>query len=123
MKRFFGIMLVVIVLFAAGCSRTAIIPKDEAHMGAANFIQTSVTIKAGQPVKFIDDKGGAPHILVMGSQGKWESTPNSPTDLNNATGITIQPGEEKDIVFNTPGSYTVTCTIHQSMLLTVTVTQ
>jgi plastocyanin len=123
MKRiaFTALALLTLATFAA-CSRIKIVPQDEAHMGGAAFKNTSVTVKAGAPVKFIDDADGATHILVMGTNGAWTKTDGSPDQLNNATGITINPGQEIDIAFPTAGTYTVTCTIHQSMLLTVTVT-
>ncbi len=122
MKRFGIAALVVLALFAAGCSRTKIIPQDQAHMGGDNFVQTAVKVAAGKPVKFIDDAGGAPHVLVIGTNGTWQANGNAPAQLNNNTGLNISPGNEIDVVFPTAGTYTVTCKVHPAMLLTVTVT-
>jgi plastocyanin len=123
MKRLLSVVFVslILIIAASGCSRVKIIPHDEAHMGATTFIQTTASVKAGQPVKFIVDAGGATHILVVGTNGLWVANNNAPATLNSAAGLVITPGQEKDIVFSQPGTYTVTCTIHQAMLLTVTV--
>src|ERR1700682_3153565 len=121
MKNSVRMALILLAFLATGCSRVKIVPQDEAHMGSGNFVQVSVTIKAGQPVKFIDN-GDATHILVVGNNGQWISNTQAPSDLNNAVGLTVAPGQEKDIVFGSAGTYQVTCTIHQSMLLSVTVT-
>lgn len=123
MKRLAIVCCSVLLLFAmSACSRTKVLPLDEAPMSAVNFVNQSVTVQAGKPVKFSVYPDGATHILVMGTNGLWKDTPNSPKELNSSQGITIQPGEKRDIIFPTAGIYTVTCTIHQSMLLTVTVT-
>jgi plastocyanin len=122
MRRLGIILLMVLAVGGTGCSRTKVIPVDEAHMTGSSFLQTAVKIKAGSPVKFIDPVGAAEHILVVGSNGQWQTDPNAPDKLNVATGMPIQPGQEIDVVFPNPGTYTITCTIHPSMLLTVTVT-
>lgn len=121
MKRIGVVALLMLALMAAGCSRTKIIPQDQAHMGGDNFVQTAVKVTAGKPVKFIDDAGGATHVLVIGTNGIWQANANAPTQLNNNTGLTIAPGNETDVVFPTAGTYTVTCKVHPAMLLTVTV--
>jgi plastocyanin len=122
MKRIVQMALILLAMVVTGCSRVKVVPQDEAHMGSANFIQTAVTVKVGQPVRFIVNGDGAAHILVVGSNGIWIANLQAPDKLNNPSGISIAPGQEVDVPFSTPGSYQITCTIHQSMLLTVTVT-
>jgi len=123
MKKVAVALIIVASLWVSGCSRTKIIPLDQANMNGVNFINSTATIAAGKPVKFIDSPDGATHILVVGSNGIWLNNANAPKEINSSTGLTIAPGKEIDVVFMNPGTYTVTCTIHQSMLLTVTVTQ
>jgi len=121
MKRVGIVALAVLALVAAGCSRTKIIPQDQAHMGGDNFVQQAVKVAAGKPIKFIDDPSGSPHVLVIGTNGTWQPNANAPSQLNNNTGLNISPGNEIDVVFPTAGTYTVTCKVHPAMLLTVTV--
>jgi plastocyanin len=122
MKRFGIVALIMLAFVATGCSRTKVIPQDQAHMNDSAFLQNSVKVKSGKPVKFIDNTGGAEHILVIGQNGTWQPTSGTPDQLNNNTGMTILPGQEMDVVFTTPGTFTVTCKVHPAMLLTVTVT-
>ncbi len=91
-------------------------------MSGSSFLQSSVTVKAGQAVKFIDASDGAPHKLVIGTNGTWTATDGAPSQLNNSAGMSINPGQTIDVVFSTPGTYPVTCTVHPAMQLTVTVT-
>ena len=43
------------------------------------------------------------------------------TDALHAPGLKITPGITSDILFSTPGQYQITCTIHPSMNLTISV--
>lgn len=122
MRRLAVILVIVATCsLTIGCSRTKSVATDEAHMGPAAFLQSSVTVKAGQPVKFIDDASGAEHILVVGQNGMYVAQPGAPTELTGA-GTIFNAGESKPLVFPSPGNFTVTCTIHPSMLLMITVT-
>lgn len=93
-------------------------------MGPNNFEQTSITIKQGQTITFMDDKAtGSEHILVIGKQGIAQSEAGAP-DFNGKTGITFQPGQSwTSPPWTMPGTYHVTCLIHPTtMNLIVTVT-
>lgn len=94
----------------------------EVDMGIATFTQDSVTVKAGQAVHFADpDYGGGIHVLCVGKDLKCVSQPGTPAGLEVADGVTFNPGDTRDIVFATPGSYDVICTIHPSMVITIIV--
>jgi plastocyanin len=120
MKRLGIVLLALLMLGATGCSRIKLVPLDQAHMQGASFSTTTAKIKAGTKLKFINDST-VTHILVVGDQGKWTSTPGAPSELDNSNGQLVSGGQEIDIVFPTAGTYTVTCTVHPAMLLTVTV--
>ncbi len=93
-------------------------------MGATDFVgSTSVTIKAGQSVNFVDPSStGGTHILATGTNGNYASETGAPATLNVASGLTFNPGDTKAIVFSTAGTYHITCIIHPTMNVTVTVT-
>lgn len=121
MKQFGLVLLAFLALGAAGCSRTKVVPQNEAHMGSASFLTALVSVKAGQPVKFINNPNTATHILVIGSNGTWVADPNAPSQLNSQSGMMIPTATEMDVIFPNAGTYTITCTIHPQMLLTVKV--
>jgi len=116
------VVLALLPLFAlAACGQGAAAP-NEVSMTAADFSPTSVTIKAGQPVHFTDPAGvGGTHIICLGADGKCATTAQGPQTLEGS-GFTINAGDPpRDVIFTTPGTYKITCSIHPSMNLTVTV--
>jgi len=91
-------------------------------MVAADFGTTSITIKAGQAVHFTDPAGtGGTHSICLGADGTCFEGAKGPQALQSP-GFTINAGDPaKDVTFDTPGTYKITCSIHPSMNLTVTV--
>lgn len=93
---------------------------NEVDMGVINFVQSSVTIDKGQSIHFVDQQSGAMHILCVGKDGHCEASANAPKALAGS-GFTIQPGQSHDVRFDSIGVYAVTCTLHPTMNLTITV--
>jgi plastocyanin len=93
-------------------------------MGASTFSgQTSITIKAGQIVAFIDPSStGGFHHLVTGTGGAFKAAAGAPTEFATASGQTFSPGTTLGVTFPNAGTFPITCTIHPSMQATVTVT-
>lgn len=90
-------------------------------MDQTNFVVHTVTIKAGDTVHFDDTvSGGGTHIICLGKDQQCDSSAKGPQDVMGE-GFTINPGQTKDVVFPDPGTYQITCTLHQNMNLTVTV--
>ena len=114
----FVIALLAFALAGCGTSRAA----NEVDMGVATFEQSSVTIKAGQSVHFVDPTTGGVHIICVGQGVKCISQDGAPPELNTADGMTFNQGDTHDIVFPTAGTYVVVCIIHPGMQVTVTVT-
>jgi plastocyanin len=110
------------VLFAACTIRdsSAAATGPTVHMGGADFLQKSVTLKKGDSVNLVDDST-SPHIIVngswVGSQQKPAQEPGAPTVKLQFNGNDSAPMGP----FNTAGTFHVYCTIHQGMNLEVIV--
>ena len=90
------------------------------HMGGADFLQKSVTIKKGDSVNLVDDST-SPHIIVNGS---WDGSTQKPAQEPGAPTVKLQfNGNDSAPMgpFNTAGTFHVYCTIHQGMNLEVIV--
>lgn len=90
------------------------------HLGASNFVQSSVTVQKGQSLTMIDDVAVV-HIIKNGS---WV---NGNPELKQETGaptVDVQfNGNDTQTVgpFNTAGTFHLYCTVHPGMNLTVIV--
>jgi plastocyanin len=116
-------LLLILTLGVAACGGGGVslnAPANEVDMGLSNFVQTSRTISAGDSIHFVAEQGGATHVLCLGKDGKCDTSARGPQPLTGQ-GFTIQPGQTQDVRFDTAGAYAITCPIHPSMNLTVTV--
>lgn len=121
--------LALLALLALGLSLLAACSLDSGPtapntvaMGGATFNPTSITIKKGVQLTFMDEQSGSPHVLVNGQGGDYQPENGAP-DFGGKDGHSIQPGQSWSTPpWTMPGTYHVTCTIHPNMNLTVTVT-
>jgi plastocyanin len=91
-------------------------------MGSVTFTTTALTVSAGTSVKFDNPtNGGGFHILCLGKDQKCAANPDGPAELNASGGVTFNQGDSKSYVFAKAGTYTVTCTVHPNMNVTITV--
>lgn len=109
------------LLFAACTIKDASLSSGPSvHMGGSNFIQSTITIKKGDMLNFVDD-ASSPHIILNGT---WDgTTPKSSTEAGAPTVKLNFSGQGAQAAgpFNTAGTFKVYCTIHQGMNLTITV--
>ena len=104
-----------------GAKTPASVAPGTAGMNATNFTVQSVTIHAGEAVHFDDTvDGGGTHIICLGHDQQCDPTATGP-QVVMSPGFDISPGQTKDVVFPTAGTYQITCTIHQNMNLSVIV--
>lgn len=90
-------------------------------LGSGAFVgNTTITIKAGQAIKFDDSSGGS-HNLVTGTNGTFAQEAGAPSDFPSG-GLPFNGGDVKTITFPTAGTYKITCTFHPSMQANITVT-
>jgi plastocyanin len=120
--------LVLLGLFALGlltslaaCGQGPAAP-NEVDVTASDFVTSAITMKVGEGVHFSDPGAtGGIHILCLGTIGICDNSAQGPQALQG-DGFTINAGDPpKDVTFDTPGTYTITCSIHPNMNLTVTV--
>ena len=127
MKRsMMAIALAVLLLWLAGYQVRSAAAKAEqvVTMGSNTFGQTSMTIKQGQTITFVDERAtGTEHILVIGKEGVAQPESGAP-NFQGSKGITFLPGHSwTSPPWTTSGTYHVTCTVHPTtMNLTVLVT-
>lgn len=128
MKKIAGLTFPLLMILAFGltaCGQSnadaqSSAAANQVDMGVNNFVQSSVTIGTGQNVHFVVQQSGTMHILCIGKEGKCDTGARGPQELLGQ-GITIQPGETHDVRFDTAGTYTITCPLHPSMNLSVTI--
>jgi plastocyanin len=121
-------LLLIMALFLFGCGKIPgvhttgpSVPATTVQLAATSFVQSTRSIKAGDTLTFSDTAGGGGlHIICMGKDQICDKATTGPAELMDP-GFTINPGETKTVVFPTAGTYQITCTIHPSMNLLVTV--
>jgi plastocyanin len=112
--------IVLLAVMLAGCGGSP--QPNEVEMGVAAFQQSTISIKAGQAVHFVNPASGGTHVICVGQDLKCTAQAGAPAELNTADGMTFQTGDTHDIVFPTAGTYNVICIIHPGMEVVVTVT-
>jgi plastocyanin len=116
-----SLLLLALSLGLAACGQGST-ASNEVSMAAADFSTTSITIKAGQAVQFTDPVGvGGPHTICLGTNGNCDANAKGPLALQSP-GFSINSGDPaKDVTFDAPGTYKITCSIHPAMNVTVIV--
>ena len=115
-----GLAALALLAALAGCGGTK--SSNEVDMGVAAFQQTSVSVKAGTAVHFVDPPTGGTHIICVGQGTQCVAQTGAPAALNDPHGIQFVQGDSRDIVFPSAGTYNVVCIIHPGMQVTITVT-
>ncbi len=128
------LLLVVLACLAACTSAPAVAPTatlrpqltpgsqpHEVDLTATSFAQNSIRIKAGESVSFVDLLDGGPHLLCIGTNGQCQFHAKGPTVFLQNGGLTIDAGQVRQVQFPEKGTYHITCAIHRTMNLTVTV--
>lgn len=91
------------------------------HMGASNFLVSSISIPKGAKLAIIDDVA-VPHILQNGMYDA-NGTPKPSKESGAPTvNVNYAGSDTHDIgPFTTAGTFHIYCTIHVNMNLTITV--
>lgn len=94
----------------------------EVDLTATGFVQDSIRIKAGESVSFVDLLDGGPHLLCIGTNGQCLFHVGGPEEFRQNGGLSIDAGQVRQVTFDRTGTYHITCAIHSTMNLIVTVT-
>jgi hypothetical protein len=96
--------------------------------GAGVFIgPTNFSIPADTAIVFDDRVGADPahsggtHMLFTGINGQFTPQPGAPPVFNTAQGTIFRPGQQREVIFPTPGRYSITCAVHPAEYLTIVV--
>jgi plastocyanin len=124
MRKMIG-SLVVTAFLLTGCGVHAgggpAASADAIRMDHLSFAPSSRTIPAGSRLEFVNTGSRALHVLVTGHDAQPRSEAGAPS-FGGASGHRSEVGERwLTPSWAAPGTYTVTCTLHPSMNLTVTV--
>jgi len=111
----------VIVALLAACSSPSASPTDgggggdtQISLSGSAFTPSSITVAVDEAIEFDNDDGRS-HRIVEGEDGAEVGDPAF-------TAIELESGERSGpVTFDAPGTYQLTCTIHPSMNMTVTV--
>jgi plastocyanin len=111
--------MVTALLVLPGCGGPA---ANEVDTRLVSFARSSITINHGEAVRFVSSaQSGGVHVLCVGQGLTCVPQPGAPAELNTTTGLDIEPGNQRGIVFPNAGTFQVVCTIHPNMVLTVIV--
>lgn len=123
MRKFTLLLSLMLLLALAACDSGGNGSPNTLTLGGSGFVgSTNISITSGQAVTFDDpsDSGGI-HHLVTGKDGQFSAQAGAPSQFASADGINFNPGDSQSITFPTAGTFTITCTIHPTMLATITV--
>jgi plastocyanin len=81
---------------------------ETVSMANTQFTPSSLTIQAGTTVTFTDTSG---HTVTQGTDGVADDDPI----------VDEQGGEDIEVTFDEPGTYNITCKVHPTMNMTITV--
>jgi plastocyanin len=106
-----AILILTLILTACGggdASEPADGGGETVSLSGSQFSPGSLTVSAGTTVTFTNTSG---HTVTEGSNGQAADDPI----------IDEQGGEDIVFTFDEPGTYNLTCQIHSSMNMTITV--
>jgi len=109
----------------AGCAHPAPtggpVAPDAVGMSLLAFEPAARTVPVGTRIEFVNGGSRAVHVLVPGEDAQRRAQAGVPS-FGGAYGHRSEVGDHwRTPAWTTPGTYRVTCTLHPSMNLTVTV--
>ncbi len=107
-----GVML--LTLLALGISSGGDAPAAVVHMTSLNkFVPASVTIKAGQSVKWVNDDAATHTVTTDPSQVTNEDDVQIPSGAKPFNSNSVGKGKSFEHTFDVPGTYQYACAPHE----------
>ena len=91
----------------------------EVDVMTTGFAPHNIEISEGETIRFVN-RSSTTQVLCLGSDQRCDLTATLPRSLTSP-GVRIVPGQAKDVVFDTYGTFTITSTAAPGLNLTVTV--
>lgn len=113
-------LCVMLAIGAVAIINRATQKPPEVDLTPRGFSQTSITIVEGDTVHFVNPSSGVTQMLCLG-QNKLCSRYAIDPPVLRGPGLSIAPGQSKDVVFTLEGTYHVTSTTMPGLNLTITV--
>ena len=88
-------------------------------MTATGFTPQSVEISEGETIRFVNQSSTVTQVLCVGTNQHCNTAAVDPRVF--VTPNRFAPGQSKVLLFDTPGTYTITSTVTPNMNLTITV--
>ena len=88
-------------------------------MTATGFAPQSVEISEGETIRFVNQSSTVTQVLCVGTSQRCDTSAVDPRVFVTPNRFT--PGQAKVLLFDTPGTYTITSTVTPNMNLTITV--
>lgn len=121
-KRLLPMLLLAVTLCACGAqSDPAPASPDAVGMDEHAFTTASRTIERGTRMEFVNNGSRALHVLVLGEDARPRAQAGAPSFGGHSGHRSEVADDWKTPAWDTPGTYSVTCTLHPSMNLAVTV--
>jgi plastocyanin len=92
----------------------------EVDVMTTGFVPQTIEITEGETIQFVNRSSTLTQILCLGIDKRCDPSALTPQGLKSP-GVQIAPGQAKDVVFDTYGTFSVTSTAVPGVNLTVTV--
>ena len=107
-----GVLLLTFVVLGASSGGDA--PAAVVHMTSQNkFVPASVTIKAGQSVKWVNDDAATHTVTTDASQVANEDNVQIPSGAKPFNSNSVGKGKSFEQKFDVPGTYQYACAPHE----------
>lgn len=92
----------------------------EVDVATTGFVPQTIEITEGETIHFVNRSSTITQVLCLGFDKRCDTSALLPRGLKGP-GVQIAPGQAKDVVFDTYGTFHITNTTVRGMNLTVTV--
>lgn len=97
----------------------------EVDVMVSGFTPQQIQINEGETIHFVNRSSTVTQFLCVGTNSQCDNTAflslKLPPPALHGPGVRIAPGQAKDIIFDTDGTFSITSTVDANVNMTVTV--